>query len=101
MTGSRIAQILPAAGYVALVETDRGLIGRPLIGLALVETPDGNQQMDGLLSGALNRFASNEPGFVGIFDKAEARRLAIAENSDRELREARKRRGLVINTTHL
>ena len=99
MSGPRILQMLPGAGFVALVETDRGLISRPLISLALVETEQG-QQMDGLLSGALGRFASNEPGFVGIYDKQEARRLAIADNSDRELSESRKKRGL-IPTIHL
>jgi hypothetical protein len=89
----RILQLMPAASYVALVETERGLISRPLMSLALVETPEGAQQIDGLLTGQLGRYASREPGFIGIFNRAEARRLAFADNSDRELRDARKRRG--------
>lgn len=96
----KIVQLLPAAGYVALVETERGLISRPLISITLVESEQGHQQMDGLLSGALNKFASHEPGFVGIYDKTEARRLALSDNSNRELSESRKKRGLIPTTHH-
>ena len=95
----KITQILPAAGFVAVVSTERGLISRPLISLALVETDQG-QQLDGLLTGRLGRYASLEPGFVGIYNREEARRLAIADNSNRFFEQSRKERGLIPTNHH-
>lgn len=85
----KILNLLPADGRVAVYDHPaKGVYSRPLLALVLVEE-SGEQRLDGLLSGRGTVYASHQPGFIGIYNRLEARRLAAADNSDRWLAESR------------